>query len=345
MIQCPYCATDLPDTSLPSEDAVLYACPACFNACVVRREGGQICTAVLEGATDVRAIATPGSIGGELLSILAQSVDDLPVLPEVSHHIISMLRNPDSSMADLAELISRDPVVAAKILRVANSAMYGGLHEIVDIKAACARLGTRTVANVVQALSSGAFYTDEGAIFPDLMRRLWRHAVATAHCASEIAVLVAEPRPETLFVAGLIHCIGQVVLLDAISRSDSPVVAPFKESLELVGEVLDSYHPLVGLHVVQQWHLPPEFGVLVMCHRDPRLSPAKSWESKVHILCLAAAVATASGYGTSDGSDVTLLGHPSAQSFGLTDVKLASLRVDLEDRVEPLLELIGSGGG
>ncbi|NIA14638.1 MAG: HDOD domain-containing protein [Nitrospiraceae bacterium] len=345
MSQCPYCATDLPDAFLPAEDVVLYACPGCFNACVLRREGGEIHTAVLEGAPDVRALATPGSIGGELLAIVAKSVDDLPVLPEVSHHIISMLHDPDASMEDLAELISHDPVVAAKILRVANSAMYGGLHEIVDLKSACARLGTRTVANVVQALSSGAFYTDEGAIFPDLMRRLWRHAVATAHCANEIAMQVAEPRPDTLFVGGLIHCIGQVVLLDAISRSENAMIIALKESQEVVGEILASYSPLVGLHVVQQWNLPPEFGVLVMCHHDPKLAPAESWESKVHILCLAESMATVSGYGITEENDITLLGHPSAQYFGLTDVKLASLRVDLEERVEPLLELIGSGAG
>ena len=342
MSQCPYCAADLPDTFVSVEDVVLYACPACFNACVVRRDGVEIRTAVLEGAPDVRAIATPGSIGGELLAIVGQSVDDLPVLPEVSQHIVSMLRDPEASMEDLAELISHDPVVAAKTLRVANSAMYGGLHEVVDLRAACARLGTRTVANVVQVLSSGAFYSDEGAAFPNLMRRLWRHAIATAHCANEVALLVAEPRPDTLFVGGLILGIGQVVLLDAISRGETPAIMSLRESEEMVCEVLASYHAMVGLHVVQQWNLPPEFGALVMCYQNPNLVPETSWESKVHIMCLAESVATVSGYGTADVSDITLLGHPSAQYFGLTDVKLASLRVDLEERVETLLETVGS---
>jgi HD-like signal output (HDOD) protein len=321
---------------------VCYACPQCFNAAILGVKDNAPFAQRFEGLADVRAIATPGSIGHEIMSTLRQSVKDLPVLPEISTRVMALVRDPDSSAADLADLITQDQVIAAKILQVANSAMYGGLQEIDDLKAACARLGMRTVANIAQAAASANLYEGRASQFSDMMHALWRHSIATAHCTNELAAALSEPKADALFVAGLLHDIGQIVLLDLISKSEGEAVSAVKESHELLNEVIQSYHPLAGFHVVLQWDLPPEFAVSTLCHHDPQMTPAEKWRTMTHIVCLADRIAREEGYGTlTEEEQVSLLAHPSTSYLGLSDIKLAGLRVDLEDRLESLLEVVG----
>ncbi len=339
MLKCPYCEEGAPSQTTHGASVQLAACPACKNPYYIDWDGQQVQR--IAGATDIRQAAAKGTIGGELLAALPKAIEDLPVLPEVSTRIMELLRSSDTSMKDIAETVRQDQAIAMKILQLANSAMYGGLTTITDLSAACARLGTRTVANAVQTVANGNLYITSNPAFKDQMRRLWTHSVATAHCASEIAMLTASPRSDALFVAGLIHDIGSVVVLDIVSGSRRGVLAELHKSPELVREVLESYSPLIGLHVVQAWKLPPEFSMTTYLRSTPDAAPTEDVRAMTHIVCLAGAVAEVSGFSVYDGA-TSLLSHPSTKYLGLSDIKLAALRADLEDSVRPLLEIATS---
>ncbi|MCC6488014.1 MAG: HDOD domain-containing protein [Candidatus Hydrogenedentes bacterium] len=253
---------------------------------------------------------------------------------------MQLLRDPESTLKDIAETIRQDQAIAVKILQLANSALYGGLSTISNLDAACARLGTRTVANAVQAVANGNLYVTGHKEFRELMRSYWVHAVATAHCANQIATAIAEPRGDALFVAGLIHDIGAVVLLDIIASTRRGVLGELHGSPELVNEVLASYSHVVGLHVVHHWKLPPLFAVTTYFHHAPDLVMSEELRTATHVVCLANAVAEASGFGVDDGK-VSLVTHQSAKYLGLSDIKLAVMRADLEDAIKPLLAITG----
>jgi HD-like signal output (HDOD) protein len=295
-------------------------------------------TRPISGAGDLRQTAAAGTIGGELLAALPKAIESLPILPEVSTRIMELLRSADTSMSDIADTVRQDQAIAIKVLQLANSAVYGGLTRISDLTAACARLGSRTIANAVQTVANGNLYITGNPAYKDRMRGFWIHAVATAHGASELAKMTASPRPDALFVAGLIHDIGNVVLLDIVSSRRRGVLAELHSSPDLLSEVLHSYGPIAGLHVVLLWKLPPEFALTTYYHRTPESVPDAGTRTMAHIVCLAEAIADASGFSVT-GASTNLLSHPSTKYLGLSDIKLATLRADLDDAIKPLLEI------
>ncbi|MCC6154937.1 MAG: HDOD domain-containing protein [Candidatus Hydrogenedentes bacterium] len=334
MMHCPYCNHEL--SAQPGDG--LTVCDACMNPVAIVEQGHSAKAATTNGAHDIRDIAQPGTIGGGILDALPKSLSELPVLPEISQRVMKKLRDPDMSMTDLAEIIRQDQAIAIKIMHLANSAMYGGLQEIKDLNAACARLGTRTIANAVQAVANGNLYVTGNQAFREHMQHLWRHALATAHCSYEIANVLAEPRADELFVAGLIHDIGRAVLLDIVANQYRGVLADLRNSPDLMEEVFESYGPLVGLNVVIKWNLPPEFRMTTYFLRNAESVPNESVRVLTNVVALGEAVAEVSGYGL--GMNITsVLGLPAARALGMTDMKLAMVRADLDDKLAALLEI------
>ncbi len=337
MLVCPFCSQAPGVEPRPDDRAVLIGCGQCMNAFALQSDGASSQTHPLKGVPDVRQTAHEGSIGGELLRLFPEIVERLPVLPEIAHRVLEVVRDPESSMEDVAEVVNQDQVIALKVLQVANSVAYGGLTEIKDLRAACARLGMRQVANTVQAVAIANLHTIDAPALAEVAHGLWRHAVATAHCAFEIAVELAETAPEALFVAGLVHDVGKAAILCAADCKEGPL-ADLSGSPQLLTEVFAGYHNLIGLHIVQHWGLPAEFGVTTYCHDHIDTVPDDAWLHLVHIVSLSTAIASHEGFGITQG-DQALVSHPSAKFLNMNDVKLATLRVDLEDKIAPLLEI------
>lgn len=336
--KCPHCAAEMPQAL--GAAAALAACVACHNPVLLPAAGPGAAAQPLAGGGDLRQVAPPGSIGAALLDALPAVIERMPVLPEISQKVMLTIRDPDSSMGDLAALIREDQVMAMAVMRHANSAIYGGIQEITDLTAACARLGMGTVANIVQAVAANNLFISGNPQLRTLMRRLWRHSVATAHCATVIARAISEPRGETAFLAGLVHDVGKIALLEIVSGSYAGAQAELRKSATLLREYLDSFHPIMGLHTVQAWKLPAEFLATTYFHHNPDQCPVDDALARAHIVALANVVAQVEGHGLFEAPEVVLAAHASARYLGLTDIKLASLRVDLEDTLEALFQTV-----
>jgi HD-like signal output (HDOD) protein len=343
VIKCPFCSHQLAEDQKPADKAAITICAACMNPLVLAWDAHEVNSRPLAQARDIRQIAVEGSIGGALISELPHAIANLPMLPEIAQQVLRMTSDPDVTMTDLSRLIRQDPIIAVKIMKLANSALYGGLKEIKDLNTACARLGMKVICNAVQAAANGCLYQTSDPKLLTLMQQLWRHSMATAHCAVEMGIMLAMPRPEMLFLAGLVHDIGRLVLLEITARSTAPAVVQLRESPSLFEESFDNFHTLLGLHVVRHWGMPAEFSATTFCHHDPGLCPNEAWFPMIHIVALADAIAAAEGYAFSEPKQLFLSSHPSALYLNLTDIKLAGLRVDLEDKLEALLEAIQTG--
>jgi len=315
-------------------------CSACYNPVQVSWEGSSPIAKPLEKTPDVRLTAPEGSIGAAVLEVLPKAIEHLPVLPEVSQRVLKMVSDPEVSMTDMAGVIREDQTIAMSIMKLANSPVYGGLEEIKELNAACARLGMRNIANTVQMVANNNLYVTGDPRLKNFMRKLWRHSVASAHCASEIAQLVAEPRSEMLFLAGLIQNVGKVVLLDIITGQYSGAIGKLRVTPEVLREVIENFHPLLGMHVVQQWNMPPEFVAATYFQSKPGDCPREDWLSMIHIVSLASLVATVEGYGLYEVEDKYLSANNSARYLAMNDVKLAALRVDLQDKLQALFDSV-----
>lgn len=342
VIVCPYCQEPLPDAAKPAKGPKLYGCCACFNPYYLDWEGIQLKAVPLPHTSDIRHISPKGSIGGAILEALPVAVEKLPVLPEISQRVLAMVRDPDAAMKDVANLVRQDQVVALALMRVANSATYGGLTEIKDLNSACARLGMKSIANVVQTVASNNLFVTGDKRLKGFMQKLWRHSIATAYCANVIAVSMAEPRSETLFLAGLVHDIGKVMLLDIITGQYTGAISELRVTPELLREVIDGFHPLLGLHIAQRWNLPPEFGAILYFHHNPSATPHEEWTPMVHTVALGNLIAKVEGYGLYEVGETYLTSDESARYLNMSDIKLAGLRVDIADLLEPLFESAGA---
>ncbi len=339
MTACPYCGVEPPVARVPAEGSVLCACDGCLNPYVMTRDEDSVQSRTMPRMRDVRTLAAEGSIGAELFKGMDKAVESLPVLPELSQRIIEMMDDPDVAMPAVADVVRSEQVIAVRVMRMANSAVYGGLQEIKDLDAACGRLGMKLVANAAQTAVSRNLFATSSQPLKDYMKALWRHSVATAHTANELARLLSMPRLERMFLAGLVHDIGKLSIIQLISTAKSGPLAGLRDSPELCSEVIENFHMLVGLLIVQRWDLPPEFSITTFCHHDPSLCPDPVHVATANVVCLADAIARAEGYTTAlTDEPVYLMALPSSLYLNMTDIRLASLRVDLADKVEVLME-------
>jgi len=342
MTPCPMCQAALDEVSVAGGGEVLVACTTCFNPALVEWLDGSIVARPLPGAMDVRLSAPAGSIGVNLLAQTAAEAQELPVLPGISQRILRQLSDPEFTLADLVATIREDSVIAIAVMKQANSAAFGGLHEIKDLNAACARLGMRTIANTVQLVANRKLFVTGNSSLKQSMERLWRHSVATAHCANEIARLTLAPNQESVFLAGLIHDVGKVLLLEMVANPRNATVRGLRDNPELFREFVERLHPIFGLLVAQAWNLPSAFRAAVYFHHSPGDCPVKEWLHIVHTTALGNMIAQMEGYGMYESTpEVFLASNPSSVFLGLSDMKLATLRVDLSDTLEALFEAAG----
>jgi HD-like signal output (HDOD) protein len=201
----------------------------------------------------------------ELDSSLVDNRLELPSLPEVALKIRKALGDENVSTSEIARLIGTDPALAARILKVANSALFHrGTNPITSLHAAASRLGHRMVRNV--ALSFAAQQVFLGYASRELhshVTTVWQHSVHVAALAHMLARIRSKIEPDEGFLAGLLHEVGKLyILMRAKEYRDLPLADPALQA------VLAEWHPRVGEAVIRAWDLPAELAAAVGEHQS-----------------------------------------------------------------------------
>jgi putative nucleotidyltransferase with HDIG domain len=245
--------------------------------------------------SEVDLHSSPAVANPELDSLLA-SFQDLPTIPEVLARIWQLVDDPRSSARDLEQVVSLEPPLAAKVLRLANSPYYGGRGRVKDVQMAITALGFDTLRNLAVCLSvaSGLVQREARQNVMD-QRELWRHSVGCAVVARRLAreLDVLEPADaEELFTAGLLHDIGMFVVALGRPRAYAEVVrVGLEEGFDQTRaerEVLGFDHAEVGCAFAQRWHFPFRLQDLIANHHSPAVGDRATAK---HVLSLADAVA------------------------------------------------------
>jgi len=191
---------------------------------------------------------------------------DLPLLPEVAHKVRSATRNPEGDALTLANVIRRDAAFAGYLLRVANSPAYAARAPSTSLQQAVSRLGLRTIGEIaiVIACSTRAFAVKghEGTV-----RALFRHALATALYAREIARL-RRLNVEDAFLAGLLHDVGRPTVIQALVDQQTVTSLPLLSPVEF-DLVVSDLHEEVGAEIILAWTLPMRLAESIRHHHDP----------------------------------------------------------------------------
>lgn len=191
------------------------------------------------------------------ISALFSQVHSLPCIPRVAQDLIQQFDNPHTSLDSVARNIALDPVIAAKVLRLANSARFRGARESTSVEDAAMRLGFNTLRTLVLASAvTGAFQAPPGF---DL-KGFWIHSFQVA----SISRLLAKNRgvaAETAFTCGMMHNIGELLiqtgvpeLAERLNQGGKDVDAAQRGALETLQ--LGFGFPEVGAELARRWQLP-----------------------------------------------------------------------------------------
>jgi putative nucleotidyltransferase with HDIG domain len=180
-----------------------------------------------------------------------KSLDAVPMVPAVARDVLSLATEINVSAKRILSVVSKDPVLASRVLRLANSAFSASAVPITSINAAIVRMGTESVRNVITAVCVASILTDDGRR-GDEGRDLVDHGVGTAYIASFIAEAAGEPRDQA-FACGLLHDIGKLLIRHLAARPDHGVRRPTPEEL---AAVMADRHAEFGGVLLKLWNLP-----------------------------------------------------------------------------------------
>jgi putative nucleotidyltransferase with HDIG domain len=281
-------------------------------------------------ARGVDAADQAGSLSAVIEAELRKGSIELPVLPEAAAQVRAVMAR-EGGAREIVGVIEREPALAAEILRYANSIAYAGLREITDLQQAVMRLGLGAVEQTVLALSARNAFQAADKSQERLYRSLWQHSITTALAARRLAPKSAPFSAETVFLAGLLHDIGKLVVLRCLStlRRRDPAHYTFEEGTVL--EFFEALHCKAGLALAEVWNLPGEIRDVIGRHHEPDFpSPA---DLLVAVVQLADLVAAKLGATLRPRAEISLLEAPGARLLRLDDTRLATLLVDVEDDV------------
>jgi putative nucleotidyltransferase with HDIG domain len=212
------------------------------------------------------------------IASMMATIGELPAAPSVVSAVMGLTSDPDSKVADLSRVLAADQSLTAKVLRLSNSSFYGRAKEVRTLVEAVILLGFQMVESLVVATSAHSLYQGKG--HEGIKLRLWRHSFSTAVTARQLAVRTEHPNMEEVFVAGLLHDIGKLVLLQKFPEIYTDIVHRVEVGrgcfVDVEREVLGFSHDRVAGILLQKWSFP---GSLVMAvdhhHRLPELIPGK----------------------------------------------------------------------
>lgn len=225
---------------------------------------------------------------------LSQCLGNLAPLPQATLDALRALRDESLGSEACAELLGHDPALAARALRLANSAFYGVPGRVTTLRDAVHLLGRRTLSSLLTvALLAPQASPLVGT--PLSAAAFWRHALGAAFAAREIAQAL-DMDAELAFVAGLLHDIGRLTLAAHFPEALRSAMREAQGSdLGLTDVELDKLgtsHVQVGAMVALHWRFPPEVALAIASHHAPAAS-ADSRASLSDVVHLADAVAHA----------------------------------------------------
>jgi len=264
---------------------------------------------------------------------------ELPSLPQVIIDLQSAMSREDVSIDAIADTVSLDQALAAKALRVANCSFYGVPGRVVSIRQAIGMLGLRSVSTVLTIAAVSQTVPRPSCQGFD-MERYWRHSVAVALCARDIARTLRLDA-DVAFTAGLLHDLGRLALA---SQAPDCLAATLRRRDELDCTMLEAEratlgtdHAVLGSQVAACWHFGPAIVDAIRHHHEPPPTPRMTIVDVVHV---SDGVAHALDLAGDPNEMVPQLDPMAWNRIGLTQGQMLLILAGTESEVDGLCEAL-----
>ncbi|HEX5804140.1 MAG TPA: HDOD domain-containing protein [Azospira sp.] len=190
-----------------------------------------------------------------------------PTCFDVALQLRNKLRDPDASLRDIARVVRLEPLVSAKILRVANSAAYNPMgKQVTEIEAALNRVGINLARTVALAVAMDQLLQSKGlADFADISQGLWTHTLQTTAAARVLARRLTRINPEDALLAGLVHDLGAFYMLYRAAQYEELRIRP-----DTVKYLIAQWHESIGESLLTALGLPEMIVEATRDHDQPR---------------------------------------------------------------------------
>lgn len=204
-------------------------------------------------------------------------IGELPTVPLIIRELDQLVEDPKTTAADLNKVLSTDPGLGTKVLRLANSPFYGIPRKVTNLTHAISLLGFNVIRNI--ALSAFMFQMFDHQRMTFDPEKYWMHCVANGTACRAIGDRLQQAAGEDLFIMGLLHDIGKLVIAQYSDRDYSQIVPKAQASHQKISEVeleaLGFNHCHVGAWLARHWQFPAVITDVLENHHTPEDAQAR----------------------------------------------------------------------
>ncbi|MDF1614498.1 HDOD domain-containing protein [Desulfurivibrio dismutans] len=257
-----------------------------------------------------------------------REVKNLPTLPGIISKLTKMADDPDTTTEQMGRTISKDHILAAKLLKLVNSAFYGFPQRISSLSSAIVLLGFNVIKSLI--ISASIF-----ELMEDQDMELWEHSLGCAVVCSVLAKRLGVSDPEEVSTAGLIHDLGKVAIKMELPKESEElsalVVSRQINRFEAERELLGLDHAEVGGWLAKTWNLPAKLVEPISCHHDP--GQAKAEPLAAAIVHFSDIVIRGMGYGHGRDIWVPTLDPKAWELLRLKPVDIDEILAEVEEKL------------
>ena len=211
--------------------------------------------------------------GMPLKQAILKNAKELPPMPDVLVKAQRILGDPESGPRQLAQVLASDQAIAARILKVANSAFYGFPGKIASMEKASSLFGTERLRQILTNMSISGLSSKILKGYEMRSADLWQHALATAYGAKHVAAAAFPEMAEDAYIAGLLHDSGKFILDDYVFERKDQFKRLMMDSgctfLEAEREILGFDHGEIAYGVCSKWNIPKAISLAIRFHHNP----------------------------------------------------------------------------
>jgi HD-like signal output (HDOD) protein len=274
---------------------------------------------------------------------VVEGVDDLLSLPDAAIRLNALLVDPDVSANEIAEVVSLDAALAARVLRAVNSAYFGLRTRVDTISKAIALIGASELHSLVLTTSAAQAFKSISYKLVD-METFWQHSVRAALAARGFAESSLKRHRERVFLAALMHDIGKLVLYHQVPTVSTRVLEAVREGRsqdDVEFALLGFTHADVGAMLLERWNLPPSLAVPVRYHH--RFAEAPEYTQEAALIHLGSRVADYMELKRSDEAPVLVDADDAWNQARCSPSELEEVMVDVDMNWLQVIEIVAPG--
>ena len=283
----------------------------------------------------------------EIHNVLAHAADDLPPFPAVAARLLKITRDDRISTEQVARVVETDPAIAAKVLRIVNSAAFGSLRRISSIRHAVVLLGTSEIRSVAMgvALFESIVNQRRTSAFDHVF--FWKHSLAIAGICRIMAEETGYPDPDEAYVAGLIHDVGKIQLDAADPVGYGRFAAGLNDDTGLLHDkehrLFGLGHDEIGAYLCNHWNLPDRLVLSTLFHhrRFAHLSLPAEHCLLISIVALADFIAWLQGVGSFNTPGYPIFHADIEPAISLDRIDLQALMQRMDREVNNTADFYG----